>query len=288
MDVKDLAPALLALGVLCDEANSLLNGSSAKVSLEVKADFKRGSFDVFFHLVVSQLGHLTSFLMGKPKDAKEVLELLGFYGTLVTGVVKGVTKLAKRIGRNKVTATTSLADGTTKIVLENNITIIVENNTWDLYRRQNVARALGDVVRPLEEEGVTEFRVLRGDQEQERIGKDDLPAFQGIPANLNDDSIVNESVNERVFEVVGCNKNPEHIWRFSDGTNVVTAHIEDQEFFKHIEQGNEVVSLGDILRVEVRTTTTREGGKLRTVTTVTKVIEHIPIRRVDPPMLNFS
>ena len=50
MDVRDLAPALLALGQLMDAANANLNGSAAHIQLQVKAT-EKGSFKIAFDLV---------------------------------------------------------------------------------------------------------------------------------------------------------------------------------------------------------------------------------------------
>jgi hypothetical protein len=44
MDVRELAPALLAFSDMFEEANAVLNGDRAKISLNVKGSFKTGSF----------------------------------------------------------------------------------------------------------------------------------------------------------------------------------------------------------------------------------------------------
>jgi hypothetical protein len=49
MDVRDLAPALLALGQSFERANSLFNGDRASVSLRIRAN-KPGSFEVVLFL----------------------------------------------------------------------------------------------------------------------------------------------------------------------------------------------------------------------------------------------
>jgi hypothetical protein len=49
MDVRELAPALMAIADLCQEANTILNGSDAVVGVNIKA-IRRGSF--LAHLVL--------------------------------------------------------------------------------------------------------------------------------------------------------------------------------------------------------------------------------------------
>jgi len=48
MDVKDLAPALLALGEAIEQANFSTNHQKASVVLNVRASFKTGCFGIEF------------------------------------------------------------------------------------------------------------------------------------------------------------------------------------------------------------------------------------------------
>ena len=52
MDVRDLAPALIALGQSFERANALLNGDKASVSLRIRAT-QPGSFEIV--LILQQL-----------------------------------------------------------------------------------------------------------------------------------------------------------------------------------------------------------------------------------------
>ena len=56
MNVRDLAPAMLAVGDLFDATNLLLNGRSANVEVNVRAT-RTGSFEVFFEIIVNALAN---------------------------------------------------------------------------------------------------------------------------------------------------------------------------------------------------------------------------------------
>ena len=86
MDVRDLAPALLAAGQLVDAANSALNGDAARVKVQVRAT-GTGSFEITLQVIQSIGDHLISMLTSKEVTAAAVLATLIFGTPIKNGLI---------------------------------------------------------------------------------------------------------------------------------------------------------------------------------------------------------
>ena len=142
MEVRDLAPALLALGQAFDRANSLLNGDRASIGLSIRAT-RPGSFEVelFLQQVLEGAGDvLTGDLFTSAANLTEMV-----VGGPIIGM--GLFTLLKRLRGRKPNISTQQPDG---VVFEaENIRLLVPTEVVRLYSDKPIRDQLEAFVRPL-------------------------------------------------------------------------------------------------------------------------------------------
>lgn len=277
MEVGDLAPALLSFESLCREANVVLNGEQAHVTLVVKSDFKKGSFGISLELVQHIAGQIFS-ATGELKQAGEVAELLGLFGG------EGLLKFLKWLKGNSPSNVTKLNNGMVKVELTGatitNSTIVIKPEVYALSTAHGVRRHLNGVIKPLEREGIDKFEVRRNKKTVDSISKEERPLLTVPEAT---ETIIHQGHHVAVFQVVRASFKERYKWTLSDGERNFNVAVHDDEFVRKVEGGQLSFRRGDGLKVHVETVSRKTDKGIVTEYKILKVLEVIK----EAPQLNL-
>jgi hypothetical protein len=233
------------------------------VSVEVAADFRRGSFSYEAVAVLAMAGSVGF-------DINTVLAVIGINGGGLIGFLKWlrgrpVTSI-QPIGGDEYSVTTNDGHST-----------IINGGTVNLYQNSSVRYALSQAVEPLKHEGITEFRAGRGRRAEIAVSSDEVSFFD-VP--VPGQELLQDKVSREFVEIVGLSFNPDNVWRFrtADGTTFTSLVSHDRDFWRQIEQREIVFADGDVLEVDLHLRVTRASGPgpLRGEREIVKVIRHIP------------
>lgn len=267
MDVRQLAPALLATADLMREAHSLLNVQGPAPEVHVQAT-RPGSFYVDLLVADPKLGQqIVEFLTARTTQAAVTL------GTMV-GFVVGSVQLVAWLRNRKIATADEIVPGRVRITMADGTTLEVAPETLRLAVEAEYRRHLQAVIQPLAAQaGVTGLTVSTGGTAA-TVTTSDAPAFEVPPAVQEDLGGFDTVLVLRPVNVAFAEGNK---WRFSDGETTFYASIADDGFMQSVDLGTERFAKNDMLRVQLRTSQMRGAdGGLHTERTVVRVLQHLP------------
>lgn len=270
MDVRDLTPALLAIGDSCTRANQLLNGSAAKVRTNVKADFKKGSFGI--ELILDQVIN-DKDAMDFVANANQILQLAGYVATTTLTSTLAAVGVIKKLKGRKPEKVEVKSDGV--------VNIFINGDSFDTTKRalalaadpgfvDNVKKA----VSPITREGIESVVFGGEDNEDSVVTKDHLDSF--TTPDPKDEPPVIESTHETVYEIIAPSLQDGYKWRLGGEGGSIMVAIEDENFLEDVKNGLYAFRAGDLLKVCIRQRAWQnpKGGVTRE-NTIMKVLKHI-------------
>ena len=273
IDVRELAPALLAFGDVLEQANITLNSGRATIALRVNASFKSGCFGIDFSVVQSLINQaLALFKEPGVVNAMELAEKLGFVVTGVAGAGTGLIKVIKWLRNRKITKIVLLDNGRAKIVVDGD-SLETERLTIELLRNFRLRQALQMAIAvPLEREGFDSVAISTKPEDGFIIiEKSERHYFIAPPVDQEElaDEVISANLQLVSVSFKGDNK-----WRFFDGTNSFFASIGDVAYAHRVQMGEESFAAGDILNVTLRKRQWLEGDVMKSEFEVLKVNTH--------------
>lgn len=282
MDVKELAPALLAFGELVEHSVKVLNGPDAKVGVLVKSDFCRGSFEVGMEMIYS-ISDQVKLLIGSINELSitNIAEIIGVAAGCSQLTGYNLIDLIKTVKNRKIKRAIETSDGLIRLELaESDDGIIVDKNVFSLYRSIPVRQKIDEMLKPLDKPGVESFQVRRrNDGNKEVVAEVCRNDREFFIAPDDTDSHEQEDIldTERIafYKIIGLQFEEQYKWRLDDGESKIYATIKDPKFLSAIDGGTVSFTKGDTLKVKLRTVqhaTTK--GIIKTEHEVVEVIKH--------------
>lgn len=242
--VRDLAPALLALGELFSEANRIIHPLGVDVRLEVKAT-DTGSFDL--HLILKTIEDAERFLSG------DVGTSLANLTTIVIGPTTSILALIAWLRRRKRGSEEPSDDpNTVRFVTEDGDSLEVPRDVAALYDSLEVRKLAREAIIPIERDGIDTVEFKRAETTI-RLTKDDAASFEVEAGEAETETLQATNTGEYELRIENVPlESPDAAWRFNDGDRSFRATMLDEGFVRGIENRTETFASGDILRAVLR------------------------------------
>lgn len=267
MDVRDLAPALVAIADLFSFANKELNGDNTEVRLEVKGSFKAGSFHSELVFIQSLANQIRDIFAGPNAAAfSNALAILGALGIVGSGGLIGLIRKLRGNRPHRIEPTGS----NVRIWVTEKESLEVEEAVYRLYRSKTVRVSLQKTLSPLERDGITSFGIVRGTKVELAIENDELGTF-AIFEEAGE--VVSDVVGRKVLLLESVVFKDGNKWRVHDGTYPFFAALDDEEFLAKVNAG-ERFGKGDVLVVDLRQIQIIGDDGLKNEYRILKVHEH--------------
>lgn len=273
MDVRELAPAMIAMADLLKAANAELYGDKADVRVAVRAGFKEGSFGIDMVFFQDMMTQLSDFFSGKEASATsnaiQIMSGIGITGGGVIALLRWLRgrKIERIEQRQDIAAIWTADEG-----------IEVDLATLRLFKSRRVRLELRNVMRPMESDGIDSLFLTQGKSITQTILRNEIDCF--TPPSDDDIPLSDTTASGVMLKIESVVFKDGNKWRFTDGTRSFFAAIEDDAFISRIDSGEERFGKADILVVDLRQLQFAIDGELKSEYRILRVHEHrAPLQR---------
>jgi len=271
MNAKDFGPSLFATASLVEAAAEALYGAKDGVTVEIRADFRRGSFEIALSAVAVIGAQLLQNL--SISDLETILRLIGF----TVGEQNNLFAVLRRIGGRKIERISRDPTGSglvSVVVTGDNANIAINGVSQGVPRlltSEPVREAVPEVVAPVSKPGIEAYRAGAPEQPSLVVRKEDLPALRATPplrTELTDDTATT------ALELLAPSFVEGNKWRVAQGGEPFWVEMLDEHFLDSVERGERSFRKGDYLIVEFRTRAYATPDGLQADRDVVRVLDH--------------
>ena len=277
IDVRDLAPTLLAFGSVVQAANTALNDDRTTASLKVVAT-EKASFVAVLTMDIGWLTDMLDAVSANPQQvvaANQLMDLLLKAGAIGGVGVGGLFAAIKFLKGQRPDKIEPKGDGTTQITF-NHTTFLVNDLTVKLLEDLPTREAIEDLgTKASQVDGLENLRIgsESADSEAVRFAHADLPSLI-VPRDEPDTETTHRDVWLRIVSV---HFREGYKWRFSDGgERPFTAEMEDDDFSNKVQEGRVTLNANDAIRCRLREEQSLSASSLVKSVWVEKVLEYRP------------
>lgn len=269
--VRELAPALISVADLLEEANLIINGKESRIDVNVKGSFKSGSFGIDLTVVQNFIdGFIGIFSANGVTAAVNLLTLVGFLQNQNVSLI-GLIKLLRNRPIEKIE---NVNDRFIAIHITHEEKVEVDKRILDLYKNPRIRQSLENTIsKPLDKEGIDKVITSSGEivKNVMEISKEEKDYFK-VPDVQEE--ILGENISDVYLQAVSISFISDNKWRFKRGETIFYASVEDEDFIDRVNRNEIQFAKDDILKVSLYSKDYLSPDGMKTLYIVKKVLEH--------------